>query len=63
LGDIYEPAWAPDGKKIVFARRDSSKNRPLYLWEENGSEPIRLTKVEGVFAFPSFSPQIMQGGQ
>ncbi len=55
-GEIYEPAWSPDGNTLAFARRDSSTSRAIYTMSK-GNAPRRLTPASGIFSSPAFSPQ------
>ncbi len=56
-GEVYEPCFSPDAKKIAFAKRESSTSRPIYVIEEGGSSPRRVSPETGVFGNPTFSPQ------
>lgn len=61
-GEVFEPAWSPDGKKLAFARRESPTSRPIYVLDELGGTPRRLSPEGGVFGNPVFSPQTPKGG-
>lgn len=56
-GEVYEPSWSPDGKRIAFARRETPTSRPIYILDQ-GSEPRRISPDTGVFGNPVFSPQM-----
>ncbi|HVT11433.1 MAG TPA: hypothetical protein VHE55_04135 [Fimbriimonadaceae bacterium] len=56
-GAVFEPAWSPDGQKLAFARRESPTSRPIYVLDELGATPRRLSPDTGVFGNPAFSPQ------
>lgn len=42
MGDSA-PAFSPDGKRVAFARIDSSMVEDLYIVSTDGGEPVRLT--------------------
>jgi TolB protein len=42
-GDSFQPAWAPDGRRIAYIRRDTSFSDLLVMPAEGG-EPQRLTE-------------------
>jgi len=62
-GDSLEPAWAPDGRSIVFVAT-TNRNRGAYsptnthLFEvaATGGEPRPLTTGNAGYAHPAFSP-------
>lgn len=54
-GDISQPKWSPDGKKLVFIRRENGKNM-LYTVNADGSNESRVS--DGDFNNPVFSPQL-----
>ncbi len=54
-GEVFEPAWSPDGTKIVYARRANGA-RALFLNSADGSSETALTRA-GDYATPAFSPQ------
>jgi Tol biopolymer transport system component len=41
----FNPAWSPDGKKIVFGTNDSDSAR-LYIMNADGSSPVKLIDTE-----------------
>ena len=58
LQNEYDPAWAPDGKSVVFAS-DAARRagfRSLYVIGTDGSRLRRLTASLADDAMPSWSP-------
>jgi len=56
-----EPAWAPDGARIVFSslrgeRWDIETIDRLYVVDADGGEPRQLTGDDGSYTTPAFSP-------
>ena len=54
-GEVYEPSWSTDGKRIVYAKRVSGK-RDLFTIGADGTGETSLTQGKGDFATPLFSP-------
>jgi dipeptidyl aminopeptidase/acylaminoacyl peptidase len=62
-GDTLDPAWAPDGKSVVFVATTnrngsaySSTNTHLFEVATTGGEPRQLTTGNAGYAHPEFSP-------
>jgi Tol biopolymer transport system component len=55
LGSDVDPAWSPDGSRIVFAS-DRDGNFELYVMNANGENPVRLTNVPAADYRPAWSP-------
>ncbi len=55
-GEIYEPAWSLDGKRLVYAKRVGGK-RDLFTMGSDGTNEASLTKGQGDFSNPLFSPK------
>ena len=57
--DSFDPAYSPDGSKIVFARTPSGKfgeQSDLYIMNSDGSNQSRLTSGPALDIDPVFSP-------
>ena len=54
-GEVYEPSWSPDSKRIAYAKRVGGK-RDLFTITAEGSDEKSLTNGKGDFASPLFSP-------
>lgn len=54
-GEVYEPSWSLDGKRIVYAKRVGGK-RDLFTMTSDGGSETSLTKGQGDFSMPLFSP-------
>jgi len=54
-GADINPAWSPDGQKIVFAS-DRAGNREIYVMNADGSDPVRLTDNAARDYSPAYSP-------
>ena len=45
----FEPAWSPDGSKVVFMRQGlTPSEQDIWTVNANGTEPVDLTKSPGV---------------
>ena len=55
-GEVYEPSWSADSTRIAYAKRTDGK-RDLFTSKADGTEETNLTKGQGEFATPLFSPQ------
>lgn len=55
-GLISNPSFSPDGKKIVYIKREGA-NRAVFLADADGSSARNLTGTNGDFGTPLFSPQ------
>ncbi|MDX9863479.1 MAG: protein kinase [Anaerolineaceae bacterium] len=59
-GDKTQPAWSPDGTKLVYAAPSSDPNNgtDIYLLDLSveGKEPVNLTARRGDDSFPAWSP-------
>ncbi len=57
-GRDIEPAWSPDGSKIVFSSaRDDADNLELYVMNADGSDQHRLVEIQpGDELGPEWSP-------
>ena len=51
----YQPAWSPDGSKIVFAS-DRKGNSEIYVMDANGANVLNLTNDAAADGQPAWSP-------
>ena len=53
-----EPAWSPDGRKIAFQSKSTSRNgnREIYVMNADGSGKRNLTRNPAQDSSPSWSP-------
>ena len=60
LNDAYDGDWAPDGRRIVFLRRERGEARPLVILgiaDVAGGEPAEISRLEQAsLSFPRWSP-------
>ncbi|POY39022.1 hypothetical protein C3K47_00545 [Solitalea longa] len=55
--DQFGASWSPDGKQIIMAATTvKNGSSQLFLTDENGKNPKQLTKRQGYFSDPAFSP-------
>ena len=54
-GEVYEPSWSLDGKRLAYAKRAGGK-RDVYLMDADGTNETNLTKGQGEFSTPLISP-------
>ena len=53
--DSYQPAWSPNGTKIIFgSNRDG--NGEIYVMNPDGTAPVNLTNNAGSDLTPAWSP-------
>jgi hypothetical protein len=54
----FEPAWSPDGSKVVFMRQGLTPGeQDIWVVNSNGTDPVDLTQSPGVNeTSPEFSP-------
>ena len=50
------PSYAPDGRRIVF-ESDRGGSQQLYVMDQNGGSPQRITFGDGRYANPVWSPR------
>ena len=48
--------WSPDGKKIVMAAAENKERWHLYITDEEGKNPTKVSKRESLYLDPSWSP-------
>lgn len=58
--DDYDPAWSPDGTKIVFHSHRHLGAARIFVMDVDGSNPTRLTSPDWDDWSPQWSPD---GGQ
>lgn len=56
VGLDLDPAWSPDGTKIVFSSWRNNNDAEIYVIDANGNNPVRLTNTVGVDNRPAWSP-------
>ncbi|MFQ3588428.1 MAG: hypothetical protein SNJ74_05895 [Fimbriimonadaceae bacterium] len=57
-GRVFEPSWSPDSQTIAYAKYDEQNKRSIFTVRRDGSNETNITKGNGEFAFPIFSPQV-----
>jgi len=54
--DHEDPSWGPDGRHIVYSRTERYRS-VLYLLDTLGDPEVVLTKLDGDWYFPAWSPR------
>jgi hypothetical protein len=57
MGEVFEPAWHPNGQMMVYAKRDPQGKRSIFTARRDGSSERNISGGKGNFAHPRFSPQ------
>jgi hypothetical protein len=60
-GQIYDPHWSPDGRKIVYSKVGPSGDSQIYVINSDGSGEKNLSGP-GDYGKPKFSPMEKSGG-
>jgi Tol biopolymer transport system component len=55
-GNVFDPAWSPDGTRIVFADDRSHGDLHLYIADAQSGEVSLITELEGSQMAPAWSP-------
>lgn len=56
-GNNIDPAWAPDGSKIVFAKRSTSKGY-IYIINRDGTEEKKMISKDSRSYYPIWKPAL-----
>ncbi len=57
----FDPTWSPDSKALaVFSSADKGEQRQLWIVKSNGSDPKRITSLNGYAARPRWSHDAKQ---
>ena len=54
--DDYDPAWSPDGSRLVFVSLVDEQNSEIYIVDKDGADLARLTDNDFEDLHPSWSP-------
>lgn len=54
-GDNEHPRYSPDGRRIVFTS-GASGNRAIWVCDDSGKNPVRLTPADSYSSSPQWSP-------
>lgn len=54
LSHHESPAWSPDGRQVIFAKRDGKRNQ-IYCIMKNGSYQRRIFTLSGSQTYPQWS--------
>jgi Tol biopolymer transport system component len=55
-GDLFGPAWSPDGTQIAYVSQMSETDRPVMVMNADGSNAHRLTSDKTVQFVPGWQP-------
>ena len=55
---VFEPSWSPNGKDVIYARRDGPA-RPIFKIDVASGAETKLTHDEGEYGYPVLSPQTL----
>jgi Tol biopolymer transport system component len=55
-GDLFGPAWSPDGTQIAYMSQMDDTDRPIMVMNADGSNPRRLMEGKGVQFVPGWQP-------
>jgi hypothetical protein len=58
-GEIFEPSWHPDNRRLVFVRREAGGQRAILTINRDGTRETPISR-EGSFSTPKFSPQLQE---
>jgi imidazolonepropionase-like amidohydrolase len=56
ITDGFQPAWSPDGKRLVFARWNARDAGQVWLIGASGGEAVRVSEVPAYYTSPVFTP-------
>ncbi|HEX9824155.1 MAG TPA: phosphodiester glycosidase family protein [Actinomycetota bacterium] len=54
--DDLDPAWSPNGQKVVFARKHRHGTPDLWVANVDGGDPVQITDGAGADRQPAWSP-------
>jgi TolB protein len=54
-GEDRHPCWSPDGRHIIFHRKEMGKPLQLWVMKADGSDPVQITE-DFMNNFPTWGP-------